>query len=803
MKKYFAIISLALAAMVSCNKIDELPEEVGSVSPAAEVPEGKVLVTFKADMAVPTPEGDTKTTLESDGTVSWEAGDAIEVWYLDAENVPQHFTAYAASAGPSSDFTGTMDEGDAPTEFWAAYPKDAGELKYEESAGKFYITVGRTDGTFKSANIMAAYTTSEVGSFAFKNAVGIVKLALPSSGVIQHNGTDYPIKTIRFKGKETSIHSMGTVLVSQSGGAVSDFAAASGTSSAAVDIDAAVRASGVVYIPSFPGELTNGFAVRYYSDAGNIPAVLTKDTPVTITRGNIKPLSDLTPRIVWDYFVSATGSGDGLTAATPMSIADFEEFIGCNATSNVIMCYSNRLNGATFHFTSGTHNISEAITLPAQTIYSEAAYYTITGDDAATLDGGGSSRIFDITKACARTTISHITLTNGSSSDSGGLVKISHTGPVFQHCNFTNSVITTASVSGGAVRVDAAVNAGAGTFEDCTFSGNLATAGGGAVVITNNNTSLSMTRCVFEGNTAGTTGGGAFYTTNGISELIDCTFSGNSANTTGGAILSSTGTLRARGCRFQDNYVKTVSAKGGAVDISGAGTIYFDKCYFRDNYFDESALTNNNTSGLGFDIKTENVKSTLCMHNCTVHNTKMNTNSTYNLSNNCSIMSIGYCIIVNSTLHGDGKNTGRGCFSVGYKDTADGASANAVLCNTIAKHEKRPSVWSSSADYSLTLDYNVMNAATLGTHAGIVNGGHNYTGALTLGSLDDTAGYFAAPALPADYTAPTKKQIETILAANPKWEAFLTWLGDEWGKDQAGNSRGTEDTSVWTPGAIQ
>ena len=312
-----------------------------------------------------------------------------------------------------------------------------------------------------------------------------------------------------------------------------------------------------------------------------------------------------------------------------------------------------------------------------------------------------------------------------------------------------------------------------------------------------------MTRCNFENNTAESTGGGAFYTTNGISEFVDCTFSGNSSKTAGGAILSSTGTLRARGCRFLDNYVTTIAAKGGAVDISGVGTIYFDKCYFRDNYFDESALTKTNTSGLGFDIKTENVNSTLCMHNCTVHNTKMNTNSTYNLSNNCSIMSIGYCIIVNSTLHGDGKNTGRGCFSVGYKDTADGASANAVLCNTIAKHEKRPSVWSNSADYSLTLDYNVMNNATLGTHAGIVNGGHNYTGALTLGNLDDAAGYFAAPELPAGYTAPTKQQIESILAANPKWEAFVTWLGDEWGKDQAGNSRGTDDNSVWTPGSIQ
>lgn len=811
MKKYFAIISLALAAMVSCNKIDEHPQDEGKVNPSVEAPDGKVLVTFNADMAVPAPEGVAKTTVESDGTVLWEAGDEIEVWYL-ADNTPKHFTATAATAGESSKFSGAMDEGDAPSEFWAAYPKDAGELKYEGGAGKFNITVTNTDGTFKGANFMAAYSTSEAKSFAFKNAVGIVKIALPDGGVISHGGADYTINGLRIRGKSNAFNHKGTVQVvlNSANTAVESFSSevTGGAANVYVNFGDEVRNSGFVYLPSLPGTLADGFGVKYYAQGGkNIPGILSKDTEVTFTRGHIKPLKDLTSKIVWDYYVSASGTGDGLSADNPMSIEQFVASITLEDKRNdkdvVFMAYGNPLNGATFHFTPGTHSISSAITLPSKNIYAEATYYTITGDGNAILDGGGSSRIFDITAACDRTTISYLTLTNGSSEGDGGLVRISNAGPVFRHCNFTNTVITSTSKSGGAVRVDAAAGNGAGIFEDCTFSGNLATGGGGAVVITNNNTSLSMTRCTFENNTAESTGGGAFYTTNGISELVDCIFSGNSSNKAGGAVLSTTGTLRARGCRFLENYVKTLGARGGAVDINGTGTIYFDKCYFRDNYFDESTMTKDLNSGLGFDIKTGNVGSTLCMHNSTIHNTKMNTNSSWKLTNNCSVATIGYCIIVNSTLHGDGKNMGRGCFSVGYNGVAEGDSNKSVLCNNLLKHEKRPAVWSNSTSYSLKLDYNVMNAATLGTHAGIVNGEHNYTGALTLGSLDDTAGYFAAPALPAGYTAPTKQQIESILAANPKWEAFSSWLGDEWGKDQAGNSRGSDDSSVWTPGSIQ
>lgn len=493
--------------------------------------------------------------------------------------------------------------------------------------------------------------------------------------------------------------------------------------------------------------------------------------------------------IVWEYYVSATGDGEGLDENDPMSI---------DAMLSMLKDPDGKgLDKATFHFTPGVHSITSPISLPGKDSYSGDLSYVITGDGRAVLDGGGRSQIFEIGADNSHVRVESITLTGGSSTESGGLVAIHDAAPLFVNCSFTDTRLTADKISGGAVRVDTAEK-GSGTFEDCKFSGNFATGGGGALVITNPGTALSLKRCTFEDNGAGVTGGGAIYTTNGITELDDCIFLGNWANSAAGAVYITTGTVWARGCRFLENYVNSVASKGGAVDISAAGTFYGDRCYFRDNYFDESKMSANNTAGLGFDIKAETAGSTLCLHNCTVQNTRMNTNKSYNLSNCCSIASLGYCIVVNSTLHGNGKNTGRGCFSVGYNGTAEGDSDKALFLSNIAVHDKRASLWSASEKYSLTLDYNLLSGASLASR--IIDGGHNFSGTVTLGSLDEDAGCFSAPTLPEGYTAPSQAALEDILSRSPKWNAFRTWLGDEWGKDQLGAVRGA---SSWTPGSIQ
>ena len=689
MKKLILPLLMAsvVISAVSCQKEAALEPEN-----TEKTPSGFVRWSFTADM----PE--TKTTLDLGvGSVTWEAGDVITLYYLDDDNAPKSVEATTETGGANATFTADIPEGDAPDHFWAAYPASSGALTYD-GGEKFTITCGRVDGTFKSANIMAAYSTAAAKSFAFKHAVGIIALALPSGGIISHNETDYPITTIRVKGKETSIHSMGTVEVTSDG-----------TSSAAVDINDAVRASGTAYLPSFPGTLTNGLAIRYYSNTGNVPAILTKNAAITVSRGHILPISDLTSHIVWDYYVSASGSGDGLTPATAMSVNDFLSFLeeGKNGGTNVIMCYANRINGVTFHFTAGSHSISSPITLPAQTIYSEATYYTIDGDNAATLDGGGASRIFEFTNAGDRITIKNLTFTNGST-ETGGIALIQNAAPHFENCTFSN---TTSTGAGGAVRVETA-SKGAGTFNGCTFS-NCTGQNGGAIVITNANTSLTLTDCVFSDNQA-TASGGALYSTNGITTLRNCSFTANKAANLAGATYITTGTVHFdTGCTLRSN---SAVNSGGAVSIDGVGTAYFNGCvldkntsklggafYTTDNkaakyYVNACVFTDNTVSGgngHAIYLNTSNAANfaTLCINNSTLYNTANMTGSNASL-----VCNKGKTIITNSTLYGATSQWGTyalGCHK-NYADPYGCLLLNCIFINTTAG---KPAIYQTGANY--------------------------------------------------------------------------------------------------------
>lgn len=693
---YSIMVAATVIIAASCQKEAAIKPE-NTEKTASDV----VRWSFTADM----PE--TKTTLLDAGSVTWEAGDVITLYYLDGTNTPKSVEATTKAGGANATFTASIPAGDSPDHFWAAYPASSGALTYD-GGEKFTITCGRVDGSFKSANIMAAYSTAAAKSFTFKHAVGIIALKLPSGGIINHNETDYPITTIRVKGKETSIHSMGTVEVTSDGTSVTGFADAGGTSSAAVDINDAVRASGTAYLPSFPGTLTNGLAIRYYSNAGNIPAILTKDAPITVSRGHILPISDLTSHIVWDYYVSASGSGDGLTPATAMSVSDFLAFLeeGKNGGSNVIMCYANRINGVTFHFTAGSHSISTPITLPAQTIYSEATYYTIDGDNAATLDGGGSSRIFEFTNACDRVTIKNLTLTNGST-ETGGIALIQNAAPHFKNCTFTN---TTSTEAGGAVRVDTA-SKGAGTFNGCTFS-NCTGQNGGAIVITNAGTKATFTGCTFTNNKS-TSSGGVLYATNGVATFEGCTFGGseelgNQAGSMGGFAYITGGNITFSSCLIAHNHSTNV---GGAIDvISATGSLYIYSCDFISNkttgnynggaiyasnalnipvYISHCKFIGNSGyqygSAIHFANKADNTKLVFAMDNTLVYGniTRNSANAATSLTTGGAQISLGVAnlVLMNNTIIAN--NGGRQALRCG----ANSGNNNALLLNNIISSE--------------------------------------------------------------------------------------------------------------------
>lgn len=827
MKKVFYLTAIAALSFAACTKETNTSDE--AVQGQAEKAYN---FYFSASAPTPQEEDGSKTTLGNSGAVQWEAGDVIDIWYLDSESNPAKVEGTALTAGASTTFGVTLPDGAAPDHFWAAYPAGSGTLTNEGSES-FTITVGATDGTFKGANFMAAYSTSTAKSFAFKNAVGIIRLQLPSGGVISHGGKDYTISTIRLKGKETSIRSRGDAVVNVSGDAVSGFTypTSSGAQSAQVALTNAVRSSGYVYIASYPGTLTNGFAVRYFSDEGNIPAVLTKDTSVDITKGSIKPLSDLTPRIVWDYYVSASGSGDGLSAATPMSIADMENLLTHNGAASVIMCYANLLNGATFHFTAGTHSIASPINIPAKSLYSESTYYTITGDNAAILDGGGSSRIFEITGDNERVTISDMTLTNGSSSLSGGLLLISAKSPVFEHITFSN---TASSKPGGAVRVDTA-HSGNGTFNNCTFSGNSSTAeSGGAFVITNAGTSAEFTGCTFTGNTAKAKAGGAIYGTNGNTVFNNCTIIDNTAATNGGAIYTTAGNMTFENCTIgaegHGNSAEgggaiystngTIKINGGSVSYnsatatSGGGiysfgsnspTFYINNCSFIEN------TAGSNGCVIYCNNGTANYASNLCINNSYFY-----ISSTLNSSNQSLVCNKGKTILLNSTIVGTIGSKAWGAFALGahtnHADPNGCLLINSIIKNNATKYQT--ATYETAGNYYAVIKHcltRVVHNSSTGYESQIVQDNVASDASISF------SGYTWNGTVPSDFTKKTAQGIRDELlsenAGTPVYALaadFLTWL-ESLTYDVAGTTynafqvdiNGTPRSGAYWPGCYQ
>lgn len=546
MRKTIYCLTFALLALMSCSKETDVEHGQGA---------SQEMVSWTFDAGLPT----TKTTLDG-ASVKWEEGDEIDLWYLNANDEPTCVVGTAGSAGATTKFTASLPVGDAPDHFWAAYPKGTGYLSYVESAEKFSIIVNRSkmDGSFKKANIMAAYSTAAAGSFAFKHAVGIVKVELPAGGVITHDAVDYTITTIRIKGKETSIASAGVAEVTTDGTAVTGFGEPAALTigegddkeeykkvmSAAVDLTDEVRTAGVAYIPSFPGELTNGFALRYYAEEGHIPALLTGDTPYTISRGHVLPIVESSSKIVWDYYVSSDGTGDGKSEANPMSLADLQTMI---TNGKDYMFLANQLTGTTFHFKKETYTLSSQFTFPA---YGEMTRIIWDGQGAV-LDGAEATGILEFTGKNLGFLASGFTLQNGKTSN-GAAINVS-VGTVaddnfyadFKDCLITNNVAT-AIGGGGAVLIATAVKNGQLRFDNCSFTGNKAThnsGGNGGVLYTANGTmAVLFNKCSFKGNT-GTANGMQIYMNGSAARLgmNNCTINAGTAKVGNGSAITCKG----------------------------------------------------------------------------------------------------------------------------------------------------------------------------------------------------------------------------------------------------------------------
>ena len=528
MKKYFILISAALLSL-ACTK--EIVDE-------QEVYDGEYkTITFESVM--------TKTTLAESGEVAWEAGDQISVYYV-VDGVAKEAVATASAAGTSSTFTTQIPIEDNPTEYYAAYPAGSGVMEVaEDNTVSFSINLDPTkcDGTFKSANFSAAYSTPESMSFAFKNAVGMIRLALPENGSFSHNETNYAIERVYVRGQEAGFKNVGKIPVTIADGAVSDFGSATGASNVYTGVlSAEAISTGFVYIPSASGSWTAGICVRYVTDKGALPAVLSKpDANITVSRGDILRLDDLTNKIIFDYYVApeAKGTGDGLSATNAMSLADMRGML--DLVSKIYGVY--RLQATTFHLlTDADFLLSESLVIPTSNASAGTYKFTIEGNGGmATLDGQATVGVIEVGEN-VHLTLNNLTIKNGASVKGAGLrLKWSATATdnsCIVNCN--NCTITgnvSPSTGGGLYVTDGAVG-GQVRCNQCLFLNNKATSGGGGAAYNVSGAALMFNKCSFMGNT-GTADGLCIYSKSRLG-LNNSTINAGNLDKGNGAAISMT-----------------------------------------------------------------------------------------------------------------------------------------------------------------------------------------------------------------------------------------------------------------------
>lgn len=528
MKKYFILISAALLSL-ACTK--EIVDE-------QEVYDGEYkTITFESVM--------TKTTLAESGVVAWEAGDQISVYYV-ADGVAKEAVATASEAGTTSTFTTQIPIEDNPTEYYAAYPAGAGELTIDEEtkAVSFAVNVNplACDGSFKSANFSAAYTSPETMAFAFKNAVGLIKMSLPEGGVVTYGENEYKLKRIYLRGQEAGFKNVGKLAVTVADGTVSSFGEAPGASNVRTGVlSEEVLTTGYAYIPSAPGTWTNGICVRYETDNGALPAVLSKpDAVITLARGEIVTLMDLTSKVIFDYYVApeAKGTGDGLSEANAMGLADMQAML--DLTSKIYGVY--HLESTTFHMLAGeTYLLTKSLTLPTPVASAGGYKLTIEGNGAqAILDGQNTVGVIEVGERI-NLTLNNITLQNGAGVKGAGLRLDWSTSTddnsivTCNNCVFNTNVSPT---TGGGLYVTDGATGGQVRCNQCLFSSNKSTSGGGGAAYNVSGAALMFNKCSFTGNT-GTSDGLCIYSKSRLG-LNNSTINAGNLDKGNGAAISMT-----------------------------------------------------------------------------------------------------------------------------------------------------------------------------------------------------------------------------------------------------------------------
>ena len=284
----------------------------------------------------------------------------------------------------------------------------------------------------------------------------------------------------------------------------------------------------------------------------------------------------------------ASGSSTDLDANGRLDDCAGEFVVGGSGFTSIQAAIDAAPNGATISVSAGSYGVID-LTGRALTVRS------IGGAAQTFIDGGSSTRcILMLGAGPGATVVRGFTLRNGRAED-GAAVALTLSSPLFENCVFTGNIATG---RGGAV----AARSSAARFIGCTFSQNSAASGGaiwtegsaatGEVLLKNsiftnnmsasiggavrNEAPLRVEGCDFDLNTAVISGGGASFLSQGTAQVLDTYFCRNAPNNIQGTFGDLGGNILSTDCDGDGNCDFDEIAAGQESDCNANGVL--DSC---------------------------------------------------------------------------------------------------------------------------------------------------------------------------------------------------------------------------------
>lgn len=594
MKKTALIMAAMLSAAVSCTK-EQIHEEK-SDKPEIEAPgesKGSIPMEFTAVSDL------TRTSIgELNGgkrEISWVKDDEIKIIYNNKST-----TAKAETTGASTIFKANVDEAPA---YYAVYPSSAATVA-EDGSWKVAIPAKQdVSGGFGSAHYAAA--VAKDGNLAFRNLCGWLRFTI----------ADPSIKSVLIRGNGEQFLAGNLAVTFDEEGNIASKTVSNGNSRIIVNVNGA----GEYYVAVLPDvNLENGVGFRFYTSneivsENAIETGVFSSKALSVEQGKIVNLGGLDSRIVTDWWISPSGTGDGKSADSPAAGVEFlraklAQDVTSDKTRNGL-AKGYGCMGITIHAAAGEYDFAGQeinITWPGHT---SSVGTTILGAEGTIFKNTGSSRFFKIGKS-VDLKFENITFDGGNAgTENGGAIWQNDATAIlaFKNCAFKNNKANnggaiymagsnmtsestsfsdnTATTAAGAVGI--AGTAELVSFTDCDFTSNTAGKHGGALQNHGGEkTRLTVTRGTFSNNktTDGSVGGGAAITFRGdkpsITIIDGVVFSGNSAGCQGGAVrVNTVNDISIKNSVISDNK----ALDGAGLYVGGAASVKIDKTQISGN----------------------------------------------------------------------------------------------------------------------------------------------------------------------------------------------------------------------------